>query len=577
MTLTDTDTTREAASGTPASRDQRWASAALALAVTMVLLAAIGIVRNYSPVPFWDMWDGYVGFFLRAREQGWPAWFEMHNEHCLVLSRLLFYADIAWLGGKGVLPLAASALSVAAVALVFCHAVSRTGVSLNPVTRRALWAICLGVAFFWSQSENFTWAFQIQFMLAELLPLMAFWLAAQAATGDRPRLYAAGATACAVLALGVMGNGILVLPMLLVLGVSLGLGRPWTLTTLAVGVAAVAAFRATHPASAVHASLLNVWLDRPLDVVRFVLRYLGGGLWFALRGRHWATGIAQAVGLLVPVISLVLLPGAWRARRSAPLRLAMLAVVAYVCATALGTALGRLPLPPGLHGALVSRYTGLANMAWLALMIAALPAARALRSPVRLPRIAVGLLLVLMTFQLNAARGQATMVYERDLAALALAMQVDDPAAIAAVYPATSAGIALDTASRAAAAHLPVFGNRAMAETPGLLGRRVVASACQAGIEHTATIVGTPQAMRIDGHLKLPFRKLAPHPAPVLDDRDTIVGWVLARPDGARAQDDAAAGVPFSGYVRTQRAVAVPPGRLRICQPPTDASSAHPE
>jgi hypothetical protein len=35
-------------------------------AVTFFILAVIGTIRNYSPVPFWDMWDGYIGFYLKV-------------------------------------------------------------------------------------------------------------------------------------------------------------------------------------------------------------------------------------------------------------------------------------------------------------------------------------------------------------------------------------------------------------------------------------------------------------------------------------------------------------------------------
>jgi hypothetical protein len=53
----------------------------------------IGAIRNYSPVPFWDMWDGYIGFYERISNGHWEAWWERHMEHRLVFSRVFFWLE----------------------------------------------------------------------------------------------------------------------------------------------------------------------------------------------------------------------------------------------------------------------------------------------------------------------------------------------------------------------------------------------------------------------------------------------------------------------------------------------------
>ena len=59
-------------------------------AFAMVLLAMIGGVRRYSPIPFGDMWNGTLGFFVRIQDGDYSAWWAQHNEHRIVLARILF-------------------------------------------------------------------------------------------------------------------------------------------------------------------------------------------------------------------------------------------------------------------------------------------------------------------------------------------------------------------------------------------------------------------------------------------------------------------------------------------------------
>ncbi|SEW16885.1 hypothetical protein SAMN04515660_2746 [Luteibacter sp. 329MFSha] len=544
----------------------------------MVVCTIVGIARAYSPVPYWDMWDGYVGFYLRTASQGWRAWIEPHNEHRLVLSRLFFYADIAWLGGRGLLPLCVNVLITAGIATLLCRAATTTGISLAVASMRAIYAVIVGVTFFWSQRENFTWAFQTQFFLAQLLPLLAFCLAAQATGSPRRVLLAGCATGCGMLALGAMANGILALPILLVLGMCLDLGRRWVIATAAITLAAILLVRYAFHDAQVPTPAFSVLVERPLDVAHFLFRYLGSPIFFAFKNASWASGIVEASGALLLMGALCCLPAAWRDRSRLPLRLAMLATIAYVAASALGTAIGRLPLPAGLEGAFVSRYTGLALTAWLALLIAWLPALRPVRPSVVIVAL-IALLIGLMPWQLRATRAQTNVVYARELAALALAAQFDDPAAIAAVYPEPAAATAMRFAAEARRAGVPAFGRPAIASAPGWLGLSVTHAVCQAGVETGEALSSTPADYRIAGHLQQPLDQSTDVPALVLDEHDTIVGWVLLGPEASRTRENTVGRRRFSGYVRDARpdvARSHTPS-LRICQTPAGAPFAFSE
>lgn len=66
-----------------------------------IALAILGGARAYTPVPFWDMWEGLFNFYLLVQSGDTSVWWAQHNEHRIVLSRLLFWLDIAVFRGAG--------------------------------------------------------------------------------------------------------------------------------------------------------------------------------------------------------------------------------------------------------------------------------------------------------------------------------------------------------------------------------------------------------------------------------------------------------------------------------------------
>ena len=91
-----------------------WVAAFVCIATTVA-----GVALNYCPVPYWDEWDGVVGFadHLAAGDSG--AWWRPHNEHRILLARVLFWLD-ALCGERLVLPLIANLLLAAAAARAMC-------------------------------------------------------------------------------------------------------------------------------------------------------------------------------------------------------------------------------------------------------------------------------------------------------------------------------------------------------------------------------------------------------------------------------------------------------------------------
>ena len=56
----------------------------LAACSFFVLSTFYGAIRKYSPVPYWNMWDGYIGFYDRVSAGDWRSWLIAHNEHRMI-------------------------------------------------------------------------------------------------------------------------------------------------------------------------------------------------------------------------------------------------------------------------------------------------------------------------------------------------------------------------------------------------------------------------------------------------------------------------------------------------------------
>ena len=77
-----------------------WTAAALLTYGAWFLLAtAVAAWRTYTPVPVWDMWHIVVFLSGVADGAGWPVWWELMNEHRIVITRLLFWMDQNWFDG----------------------------------------------------------------------------------------------------------------------------------------------------------------------------------------------------------------------------------------------------------------------------------------------------------------------------------------------------------------------------------------------------------------------------------------------------------------------------------------------
>jgi hypothetical protein len=388
------------------------------------VLTAIGIVRTFRPVPFWDDWDGALEFFVNVSEGRWHAWFAQFAEQRPVVPRLFIWADLKFFGGHFIFELLIGLVFALATWATF-FVIARSLIEDRAVRFWSVSTVTL-LSLSWMQIPNFAIGFNgIHWFLVTFLVLATF-SATAAATKHGHAFWLA--LICGVAAAGTLTNGLIALPLAAVLAYLIGLGMRRAAILFVVGIAIAAAYFTDYVRPAIHGSPVEALSD-PIGIVEYTLAYLGSIAFYivfmALASVELAMrmlapaqsasldklndhpiavaaglGVAEAVGAACVILTMVL---GWRWLRSErdPLRGALLMFVILVFGTGLGTSLGRLTVF-GIEESIAARYA--------TLILAMLSALLILLAPSFTPRQAavlfLGSTLLLFPRQLTALRSR---------------------------------------------------------------------------------------------------------------------------------------------------------------------------
>jgi len=307
-----------------------------------------GTYRFYSPIPQLDMWEGYLDFYLELLNGNSDIWWAQHNEHRPILSRLLFYFDLAFLGGESrlLIPLNVVLLfSIWYMMLLYAdHFLN------NKIDSKAYYFFLVLLTVFslsWKQDENIIWAFQSQFWFACLLPLLGFFFLARSESEKKmERGYFVLAALSGVLSAGSMANGIFVLPLLTLMSLIL---RKRPIYSAILGLAAALVFVLylyDYHTPAEHNSFFDKIIEKPWQSLVFFIEYVG-----VIPKNIYASFIFGLIHLyfIVTVIFNV------QRHINNPLYVSVVAFLLYYLVTAVVTSGGRVDM--GFNAALRGRYT----------------------------------------------------------------------------------------------------------------------------------------------------------------------------------------------------------------------------
>jgi hypothetical protein len=417
----------------------------LAAAFLALALWTVGITLwmeriAYTALPWGDHWDHWRT--VLADGYSLDMLFAQHNEHRILTARVLFWLDEHLFGATNTFVFAAILLVQGLHALLLWRLGARASGQAGAASV-ALAGLSLTMMFAAHQFSNFTWAFQVQFVLVFLLANVTFYLLLRdrdqaARAGGLPGAWFVGAVAAAWATTFTMANGLVVWPLLLALAACLRAPRGRVAVLALNAAVAWALYLWDFHTPPHHGSMIDGLRQLPKSLA-FTAAYVGSpvdatvtflGLAAGPVVDAWRVPLAVTAGTVGGLLALrhvvraIIDPASARGAQ-----LALLSGLGFTLASALMTGLGRAPTFP-LTEAMTSRYLTPALVFWACLAMLAWAEASAPGEEGERPRagwrFGSTLLLLLIVFigapqypRLDHARGFVNYLNEAEAAMVA--------------------------------------------------------------------------------------------------------------------------------------------------------------
>jgi hypothetical protein len=519
-------------------------------ALTYVALAIIGAFRSYSPVPYWDMWDGYIQFYVRVLNSDWSVWWAQHNEHRIFLARLFFWLDLSFFDGLSWFLIIVNYTLLFIACLTFLtmwREKSGKGYNFGYLFLTA-WI------FSWVQNENLTWGFQSQFILAQLLPLLAFYFIHLSTNENSKKtdrnFYLAIFFGC--LSIGSMANGVLALPLLTIYALVSKAKRERVGILILASIVCLFFYFYGYVAVQRHGSIMLALKNNPIDLFKYITLYIGGPFYYIGKGEA-GLFFAFIAGLLFFILTLFKIKEEFSNAWKSSFNLALIFFIFYIAGTALGTGGGRLIF--GIEQALSSRYMTPALMAWAALFI--LFSSNVLKCEKCSTIISALVLILLLPYQLKALQFNHDENFQRKVAALALEMRVKDQDQVTQIYPSLENALAITELP--VKNNFSIFGTQLLKNVNEKLNSKIVLknigdihTKCIGHIDEVTSIKNESNYNKIKGWVFNSITKNVPPSLWVLNGKNEIIGYVItgqSRNDVRDLIDPSALRSGFIGYI----------------------------
>lgn len=527
----------------------------------ILVLSVIGTVNSFTPVPYWDSWNGELEFIMRVRDGDHSLWLAQHNEHRIFLARVLFFADHQLFGGQAFFLFFCNIAFAASAAIVLGVLARKHLASSHRSSFLAALALVLGLSVSWIQSENLTWSFQNQFFLSQLVPLLSFFSLSYASTERHSSIKTDAAFWAAailgILSLGTMANGVLALPLLIIQAVLMRMDSKRLATLITVTMICLPIYFNDYQSTNTHGSASGL-LYHPLSVLDFLIIYLGSPI-SHITSAGGNVVVARLFGTLFIAAAIWQLLTFLRTKRNVDTRAALLTFIAYIGLTAAITALGRFEFGP--EYALTGRYTTPTLLGWAAISILIIGDVSERRDWTK--HVANGLALLALSGltlnQLSALSPKDQFRFERMVMALAVELDVKDDELTRQIIP-LEAPFMRDIATAVATRKMSAFSSPLLAGRQDQLGQsafsrpRAESAACVGHIDSIAPLPADATFARVEGWLHSPRLSNKMESVRFIDGDGDIAGFAIygkPRPD---VETVIAAGIEragFVGYIQT--------------------------
>jgi hypothetical protein len=333
------------------------ASYALLVFGAATTASALYLMLNaYTTVPYWDEWGVLISYQRWHRTFPLQWIWEQNNEHRIVWQKLFLVLDYRFLGGQEWPMFLTILLSQCALLGVLVLMLRKVGAVTGWPFRCAL-GVALYCLFCPAQWENYTWGFQLSFVLVNFLVVSAVVsILVYSQSKSRPWLIASLVAAAAAAVCN--ANGPLVWPITLLCAVLLRLSWRSTLLYVIFGSLLTVLYFYHYTAPTHHASPLAS-IKQPLLVIEYMEKYFGSSF-LPTPYLDWSGQVGTIAIALGGVAAVKMARYLWGRNRT--FTVGALAIMAYLVLTAFVTALGRINF--GTDQAFSSRYQSYALLFW---------------------------------------------------------------------------------------------------------------------------------------------------------------------------------------------------------------------
>lgn len=517
------------------------------MALSCVGLAIIGAVRHYSPIPFWDVWTGYVYFLVQIAQGEYSWWWTGHNEHRIVLSRLLFWLDAHVFGADFKFLIVINYFLLLMIVFTFWR------IARNLSYPIFAWLQWFGLMWLcaWIQHENLIWGFQSQFFLAQLLPLLSFY--ALYLSIRYGQFYFILSIVLGVLSLGTMANGVLALPMMVLFAVLARFSWHKIMVLFVFSVLGLAGY--FHGLPSGEGAFTHTLLTQPIAVLKYILFYLGGPFYVLLGLSTMSEILAIFMGAVLIVGSAFVFFKYVTRFSEKPLLLFLLVFILYIGGAALATAVGRAAAFDVTQAA-SSRYLTPTLMVWVAFLLTLwqLPFCRRYLRSSAAKCVFLVLSVLIINTQLKALEYSEVNEKKKSAAVLALTLGANDPSVIHLIHWRASELLQLIPLARQQ--RIAIFSVQPYSDILDKLGKSLNLphpGSCQGYIDKVVLL--DENTFRVEGWAFHSAASGTGNFAYVLDETQTVNGAVLTnyeRLDVAKVIGKEATYAGFKGYANRQ-------------------------
>ncbi len=335
---------------------------------------------NYSRLPWHDAWT--LWWVRLSRIDFWSFLFTLHNGHRIPVPRLLYLADEKLFHAEAWSLLLCTFLSQFATCLILYWLIrSKKSTVAYSAT---IFGLIMAFLFSASQWINFTSTLEVCFVFVYVTSIGALAALAKSAGYSRSQhpwicaIWLAVSIVMAFLAVGTSATGVVVWPLLVLLGFFLRLSR--VVRAALIGLAIGIPFAYLHNYKPDKPVIPTDLMSKTPDLVAFALTYLGSAfnepLMYLTKsvGLNWEAyqvPLAAAVGALgIGWFFHIILAAIREPLPLPPGRITLLHVAGFLVGSAALSSIGRIQF--SMMTALTSRYTTPSVMFWACLFVLAI-------------------------------------------------------------------------------------------------------------------------------------------------------------------------------------------------------------